>query len=52
MIHSQAKGRIVDADFAAETSALARAGILQQAANAMLVQVNIDPQNILLLLRD
>jgi flagellin len=48
---SQAKGRIVDADFATETSALARAGILHQAANAMLAQANIDPQNILVLLR-
>jgi flagellin len=49
---SQAKGRIMDADFATETSALARAGILQQAANAMLAQANTDPQNILALLRD
>lgn len=43
--------RIVDADFAAETAALTRAQILQQAGTAMLAQANSIPQNVLSLLR-
>lgn len=43
--------RIVDADFAAETAALTRAQILQQAGTAMLAQANSLPQNVLSLLR-
>ena len=46
---SQAKGRLVDADFAAETSNLARTQVLQQASMAMLAQANAAKQNILTL---
>lgn len=46
-----ARSRIVDADFAAETAALSRAQVLQQAGNAMLAQANQLPQNVLQLLR-
>lgn len=46
-----AKSRIMDADFAAETAALTRAQILQQAGTAMLAQANAVPQNVLTLLR-
>ena len=42
-----AKGRIEDADFAAETSNLARTQVLQQASMAMLAQANAAKQNIL-----
>ena len=44
---SAAKGRLVDADFAAETSNLARTQVLQQASMAMLAQANAAKQNIL-----
>ena len=43
------KGRIEDADFAAETSNLARTQVLQQASMAMLAQANASKQNILAL---
>ena len=46
---SSAKGRIMDADFAAETSNLARTQVLQQASMAMLSQANAAKQNILAL---
>jgi flagellin len=46
-----AKSRIMDADFAAETSALTRAQILQQAGTAMLAQANQLPNNVLSLLQ-
>lgn len=46
-----AKGRIVDADYAAETAALSRANILQQAGTAMVAQANSSPQNVLSLLQ-
>jgi len=46
---SQAKGRIVDADFATETANLARTQVLQQASMAMLSQANASKQNILAL---
>ena len=46
---SVAKGRIEDADFAAETSNLARTQVLQQASMAMLAQANAAKQNILAL---
>jgi flagellin len=46
-----AKSRILDADFAAETAALTRAQILQQAGVAMVSQANSVPQNVLSLLR-
>lgn len=46
-----AKSRIMDADFAEETSRLARYQILQQAGTAMVAQANAIPQNVLSLLR-
>jgi flagellin len=46
-----ARGRIMDADYAAETAALTRAQILQQAGVAMLAQANAAPQSVLSLLR-
>lgn len=45
------RSRIQDADFAAETTALARSQILQQAAQAMLAQANQSQQGVLQLLR-
>jgi flagellin len=45
------RSRIQDADFAAETAALTRAQILQQAGTAILAQANAVPQNVLSLLR-
>ncbi len=48
---SAARGRIMDADFAAETANLSRAQILQQAGNAMVAQANQLPQQVLQLLR-
>jgi flagellin len=47
---SAANSRIMDADFAAETAALSRAQILQQAGIGMLAQANAAPQNVLGLL--
>jgi flagellin len=46
-----AKSRILDADFAAETAAMTRAQILQQAGTAMLSQANQIPQQVLSLLK-
>ncbi len=46
-----AKSRITDADFAAETAALSKAQVLQQASMAMLSQANQQPQQVLSLLR-
>jgi flagellin len=48
---SASRGRIRDADFAAETAALTRSQILQQAGIAMLAQANASQQNVLSLLR-
>jgi flagellin len=48
---SAAKSRIVDADFAAETSKLAKNQILQQAGTAMLAQANQSPSFVLTLLK-
>jgi flagellin len=45
------RSRIQDADFAAETAALTRAQILQQAGTAILAQANAVPNNVLTLLR-
>jgi len=45
------KGRITDADFAAETSNLTKAQILQQAATSMLAQANASKQGLLALLQ-
>ena len=46
-----ARGRIMDADFAAETANLSRAQILQQSGNAMVAQANQLPQQVMALLR-
>ena len=48
---SAARGGIEDADFAIETTKLAKNQILQQAATAMLAQANASKQNVLSLLR-
>jgi len=48
---SSARSRIMDADFASETSTLSRSQVLQQAAQAMLAQSNARPQQVLSLLR-
>lgn len=48
---SASRSRILDADFAAETAALTRGQILQQAGVAMLAQANALPNNVLSLLR-
>ena len=48
---SAARSRIVDADFAAETSNLTRASILQQAGISVLAQANALPQQTLALLQ-
>ncbi len=45
------RSRIMDADFAAETAALSRAQILQQAGTAMVAQANQMPQQVLQLLQ-
>lgn len=45
------RSRILDADFAAETAALSRAQILQQAGTAMVAQANQVPQQVLQLLQ-
>ena len=46
-----AKGRIMDADFAVETSKLAKTQILSQAATSMLAQANQSKQSLLALLQ-
>lgn len=46
-----ARSRIQDADFAVETTMLAKSQILSQAATAMLAQANQSQQNVLSLLR-
>jgi flagellin len=48
---STSRGRIMDADFAAETANLTRTQILQQAGTAMVAQANQLPQGVLALLR-
>ena len=48
---SAARGGIEDADFALETTELAKNQILQQASTAMLAQANASKQNVLGLLR-
>jgi flagellin len=49
---SASQGRIQDADFAAETSNLAKGQILQQAATAMLAQANASQSNVISLLQN
>ena len=48
---SSAQGRIQDADFALETTELAKNQILQQASTAMLAQANASKQNVMALLQ-
>jgi flagellin len=48
---SASKGRIADADFAAETGNLAKNQILQQAATAMIAQANASKSSVLTLVR-
>ncbi|NHA13376.1 flagellin [Thioalkalivibrio sp. XN279] len=48
---TSSRSRILDADFAAETAALTRAQILQQAGISVLSQANAAPQSVLSLLR-
>jgi flagellin len=48
---SAARSRIMDADFAAETAAMSRGQILQQAGTAMVAQANQLPQQVLSLLQ-
>ncbi|MCC3751898.1 MAG: flagellin [Halorhodospira halophila] len=45
------RSRILDADFAAETAAMTRAQVLQQAGTSVLAQANEAPQNVLTLLQ-
>jgi flagellin len=46
-----ARGRIMDTDYAQETSNLSRSQVLQQAGTAMVAQANQGPQGVLALLR-
>ncbi|MGA0019819.1 MAG: flagellin, partial [Steroidobacteraceae bacterium] len=48
---SEAKSRIYDTDYAAESAALARTQVLAQAGTAMLAQANQSTQYVLNLLR-
>ncbi|WP_070156384.1 flagellin [Sphingobium phenoxybenzoativorans] len=48
---TEARSRIEDADFSAETTALAKQQILAQASTAMLAQANQSQQNVLSLIR-
>ena len=51
MLTQTAKGRIMDADFASETSELSKQQILSQAATSMLAQANQSKQSVLALLQ-
>jgi flagellin len=46
-----ARGRIMDADYAQETSSMSRAQVLQQAGTSMVAQANQLPQSVLSLLK-
>jgi len=48
---SDSKSRVVDTDYAAESTKLARAQIISQAATAMLAQANAQSQTVLALLK-
>jgi flagellin len=48
---SASRSRILDANYAAETTELARTQIIQQAATAMLSQANQAAQSVLSLLK-
>ena len=50
MLTEQSVGRIMDADFAAETAELSKQKILSQAATSMLAQANVSKQAVLALL--
>ena len=47
----QSRSRILDTDYASETTSLARSQIISQAATAMLAQANQQPQSVLSLLK-
>ena len=47
-----ARSRIVDSNYARETSNLARTQIVQQAGMAMIAQANVLPQTVMMLLSD
>ena len=49
--HAASRSRILDADYAAETTELARTQIISQAATAMLSQANQQAQSVLALLK-
>jgi len=51
MATSASRSRILDTDYAAATTELARTQIIQQAATAMLAQANQQPQSVLSLLK-
>jgi flagellin len=51
MLTEQSVGRVIDADFATETSNLSKQQILNQAATAMLAQANQSKQSVLSLLQ-
>ena len=51
MLTETARGRVVDADFARETSELSKQQILGQAATSMLAQANQSKQSVLALLQ-
>ena len=48
---SAAYSRVMDTDYAAETTAMTKNNILQQAGTAVLAQANQTPQTVLTLLR-
>ena len=48
---SAARSQILDADYAAETTALTKSQVVQQAATAMLAQANQTSQMVLALLQ-
>ena len=48
---SAARSRVLDADYASETTELARSQIIQQASTAMLSQANQAQQSVLVLLK-
>ena len=51
MLTETSRGRIVDADFASETTQLSKQQILAQAATSMLAQANQSKQSVLALLQ-
>lgn len=51
MLTEQSVGRLIDADFAAETAELSKQQILSQAATSMLAQANVSKQGVIALLR-